>query len=41
MDFDTVFKFSVLIFLLGIAVYSEIMNRKQRKQVEEWRKSWF
>jgi len=41
MDFDTIFKFSILAFLFGIMVYSEIINRKQRKQIEEWRKDSF
>ncbi len=40
MNID-IMPYITVMFLFGIVIYSEIMNRKQRKQIEEWRKSWF
>lgn len=40
MNFD-IMPYVTLLFLFGMAIYCEIINNKQRKQIEEWRKSWF
>ncbi|MCX4275681.1 MAG: hypothetical protein OSJ27_07900 [Candidatus Gastranaerophilales bacterium] len=41
MSSDMISAIAALVIFGGLFIYFEIGNRKQRKQIEEWRKSWF
>ncbi len=38
---DIILASIIFVWLCGMFLYLEIINRKQKKQIEEWRKEWF